>query len=642
MQFAMVEVAKGIIEPLVLTGVKGDRLIGRHLTGDIASFPVASVVHAGLTGDEPPVVYQFCPTWIASAMRAAGVQRLRTAVAANPEGDEEDDGPKLIDPGQVLYQSGQMIVTAASRKARRKEGEMFRALSKETGGMWSGYEVGHEFGYDQIAQFIRQNREEQKPDTLLWCMIFAALTANEGTQDAERNLSGFTAYLRDLFASGLVPKRGMISIEQFASAWKSGLLQKKYGDFNNLLEGYDKVIPALAHAKAQGMRGHELRRYIATTPGVGIPKGLGVTKFSFAMECWGENVACLDRWMFRVLGANEKIAGSYTAPVRGRGPLNAMDAQNKKITLHRKAGPKEERAEMTPIRKPPWEPFSEGSYSLQEYGGARFSDRYSAPKPTWQYKVGGVGPWIAAKRTKGVKGALGELVEPVEHEVRRLKLANAEQEAKAGTTTQAVVDEYEWWENKLTRTVYYQLALEEGKTDPRAALNPLARAQWTMWEDILRRHPDQTVQLDKARHMPLWVAIHGLEHVIGRVLIPYREHREEGARKALGLVERTLERAPGKGKAAEKHAAAVLALPGARSALREADEALRLARHGQPPQEAPMPPPRLLRGSRNPGIGRIFSEALAWKRGEVGHATSEAKALASKLSEQALEEFAAV
>lgn len=636
MQFAMVEVAKGIIEPLVLTGSRGDRLTGRHLTGDIVSFPVASVVHAGLTGDEPPVVYQFCPTWVAAAMRAAGVQRLRTAVAANPEGDEEDDGPKLIDPGQVKYQSGEMIVTADSRRTRRKEGELFRSLSKKTGGMWSGYEVGHEFGYDQIAQFIRQNREEQKPDTLLWCMIFAALTANEGTQDAERNLSGFTSYLRDLFATGIVAKRGMISIEQFASAWKSGLLQKKYGDFNNLLEGYDKLIPALAHAKAQGMRGSVLRRYVATTPGVGIPKGLGVTKFSFAMECWGENVGCLDRWMFRVLGANDKIAGSFTAPVSGMGPIAAMNNQNKKIALHRKAGPKEERAEMAPIRKPPWEPFSEGSYSLQEYGASRFSGRYGAPKPVWQYKVGGIGPWIAAKRVAG------ELVEPVEHEVRRLKLATEEQKKKQDTTPLAVVEEYEWWENKLTRTVYYQLALEEGKTDPRAALNPLARAQWTMWEDILRRHPDQTVQLDKARHMPLWIAINGLPNVIGRVLVPYREHREEGARKALGLIERTVGRAPGKGKAAEKHAAAVLALPGALSALREADEGLRLARQGEPPQEAPMPPPRLLRSKRNPGLGRVFSEALAWKRGEVTRASSEAKALASRLSERALEEFAAV
>jgi hypothetical protein len=600
MQFAIVEVEPGLHHPVVLTGVSGDRLTGRHLTGDIVSFPISSVVHVGLTGGEPNIVYQYCPTWVVAAMRASGVQGRIHRIAANP---------KFADPGHVKYQTGEQIWNYESRKRRATERALFASLMKKPGGLWSGYEVGHEFGYDQIKEFIYENREKQSPDTLLWCMIFAGLTANEGTQDAERNLSGFSAYLRELFARGVAPRRGLISLEDFTRAWKSGLARRKFEDFNHLLDGYEKLIPALAYAKDNGLRGTGLRRYIATT--VGIPSGLGITKFSFALECWGENVACLDRWMFRALGADEKIGGRYTAP-GVPGPKTILAATNKKIAAHRKAGPKEQRAEMTPIKPPPWPGFSEGSYVLAEYGGKRFSARFSAPPTRWQVREDG--KWKDYPLGEG-----GQLVEPVEYPERRLKVPTEEALKKHGTKRPEVLTEYEWWEKKLTRTVYYQIALSEAEKDPRAALNPLARAQWTMWEDILRRHPDPTIQLDKARHMPLWIAIHGDENVIKRALIPYHEHFEEVARKHRELLERTVAR---RGPRREE---AIAALPGAVEAHEMAKANLEAARAAK---------------SKRPGIGKIFSEALSWKRGEVGRASKEAKQLALKLSERALQELA--
>lgn len=498
MQFAIVD-DEGSFVPVVLDGASGDTMHGRHLNGEMVRFKVSDVVHAGLAGSEPNVVYQFCPSWVAKAMRRAGIRGR--SIAANPEEDDDEGGKKkakFSDPGHVKYHSAELIWNADSRRGRQEEGAYFASLSKDIGGLWSGYKVGHEFGYDQIKQFLQENREKQSPETLLWCMIFAALTSNEGTQAAEANLMGFSEYLRAIYATGVRPHKGMLTLKQLATAWSSGLLQNKFKSFNNLLEGFDRLVPALAYAKEKGLRGIELRRYVALTPGVTIPAGLGVTKFSFAMECWGENVGCLDRWMFRALGADERIDNRFTPDLRGGGPQLDLKHTNEKIAKHRRAGPPEERDFMTAIPKPPWAPFSEGAYVLSEYGGGRFSKRYKPPK-------------VGAK--------------PFQIE-------------KAGTTIPAVLAEYEWWEQKLTRTKYYQIAIEEAKTDPRAALNPIARAQWTMWEDIMRRHKDPGIQLDKARHMPLWLAIHGVKHITGRVLVPYREHREEGARKERELLER--------------------------------------------------------------------------------------------------------
>jgi hypothetical protein len=427
-------------------------------------------------------------------------------------------------------------------------------------------------------------------------MIFAALTANEGTQDAERNLAGFSSYLRELMLSGAVPRRGMLTFDQFVAAWKSGLAQRKFADFNNLLGGYERIVPALAKAKELGLQGDKLRRYIATTPGVGLPAGLGVTKFSFAMECWGENVACLDRWMFRALGADEKVGKSYFPSGMAKtwkGPRGSLDDINRKIAAHRKAGPKEERDWMLPVGPEPWPAFSDGAYVLSEYGGARFSKRRRAKK--------------------------GE--------------DRPEFLAKVGTTPESVVDEYEWWERKLQRTEYYRVALEEAKTDPRAALNPLARSQWTMWEDIMRRHPDQTIQLDKARHMPLWLAIHGRDEVIRRALIPYREHGEEVARKHLELQQRAVE-----GGDRRRRLEAEKELPGA-----AAEHAARMAELAEARGRVAVEGATklsLLERRGNPKLMSVMREALAVKRGEVARASAEARRLAARYDEATLAEFA--
>lgn len=431
MQFAIVESSPGFLEPVVLIGSSGGRVSCRRLTGEIASAPLDRVVHAGVVGDgaRPTVVYQWAPTWVMAKMQAAGYGAER--IAANPK------------PMQgVVYQSGENKWTPKARELRWKEQEIYRQ-HVQPDGSWSALSYTRVFGYHRVRQFIESyRRREVKPESFFWCMVFAALTASEATKTAEANLAGFAKLLAGRLASGARHSKDLISFDEFRRKG-AGFQEQRYKTLQGILEHFPAIERFLA---TTALSDRALRRAMILTPDFDTP-GLGCTKLSFSLECYGQDVACLDRWMLRAIGV------AQAAETRGGGVEGNLERVNQNIEAHRrffeqemkKKGkePPEERF-FEPVGGLPWAPFSDGAYVFSDYGADRFS--------------GKIGP---------------------------------------------VLDEYEFYEEALKRTAYYRYAVEEG------APNPLCRAQWTMWEDVLLHHPRPNVRLPMATHSPLFFVIEG-------------------------------------------------------------------------------------------------------------------------------------
>lgn len=571
MQFAIVELEEGQQTFMTIEGMRGGRLYGRHVwTWEPVSVELKDALHMGLTGDEPALVVQWTMPWIEARLRAAGVhpEQERFAIAANPaevEGEEDDEKDMTEGerkqheaemarlPADLAYQSGRMKWTSVSRKRRKKEQEQFLAAGRVARGRWTRKDVDHAYGYQLASVFIRDNRKLiYTTDNLFWSMCFALLTANEGTAKAEAHLSGFAKALRGKLAQGQELKPGIISEEEFTAAWEAGMVKEKWEGFNAILSSWPAVQAGLRAANENPenpVADRKLRSLLALH--YALPAGLGVTKFSFALECCGQDTACLDRWMLRAMGAVEKVKvkppikkvadpGGYI-PIFGPKGEGAIAYQthekiNRQIAAHTEGKGK-------PIPMPPWPPFSDGSYTLSEWGASRLGCR-----------------------------AGGE---------------------KAHLAKKPCLVEYEWWEDRLKATEFYKEAKAAG--DP----NPLCQAQWMTWEDVMRTHPKPNLRVRFATHSPLWAATHGSEALRAAKVAWGRQI----ARRRVGVP--------------------AVPPPG----IEEAAAPLRL----------------LPKRSANPkGLGRVFSEALAWKRGEVDRASPEAQELARRLSERALEEFAAV
>lgn len=456
MQFAIVESDPGFLEPVVMTGGDGRTVSCQRINGERATVDVSRIVHAGVIGEEnrPSVIFQWCPAWVVASMQARGYQPLAQRRVANPE--EEDEGGGEVQG--VKYQSGENKWTPGSRRDRWKEQRLYREFLKPGNRQWSGLDYTHIFGYHRVAQFIEKyRRREIKPESFSWCMIFAALTAAENTKTAEGNLGSFSDLLRGRIAlHGIKP--GILSFEEF-SRRTAGFQEQRF----KILEKILSTFPALEKFLSETMlQDRALRRAIITSKTLDTP-GLGITKFSFALECYGQDVACLDRWMLRAIGAANKVGGRYTPkPLAksSKGPAGPLARVNRNLDAHRKwwSDPKNRvdangqklekptREFFQHVPPPPWEPFSDGSYVLQAYGAGRFGER-----------------------------------------------------------TPGALHEYEFYEDQLAETDYYKYAVAEG------APNPLARAQWTMWEDVLRRHPNDSVRLETATHSPLFFVIEGKE-----------------------------------------------------------------------------------------------------------------------------------
>jgi hypothetical protein len=565
MQFAVVDLGDGKQTFMTVDGIRNGRLHGRHAwTWEPVAIEIERAVHMGLTGDEPAFVVQWTMPWIEQQLRAAGrhpeSQDLRIAAnpkggkkSIDPEGSEDDDesdmteGEKELNrieharlPPELAYQSGKMKWTTFSRKKRKKEQEAFLAAGRRAaGGGWTRKDRDHAYGYQLAKTFINDNRKLiYEGDNLFWSMCFALLTANEGTAKAEAHLAGFAKSLRGKIAAGAELKPGIITKQEFMAAWEAGMAEKKWEGFNNILGSWLKVKEGLAYANRDPLHpvsDGDLRELLVMH--FALPAGLGVTKFSFALECCGQNVACLDRWMLRAMGAHNRVqfkggltrtadmGGYIPAFGSGDGALSYsfFDKVNKQIEAHTEGRGK-------PIPLPPWKPFSDGAYILSEWGASNLGCR-----------AGG------KKKHLAMSGCLKE---------------------------------YEWWEGRLKDTEFYRDAKLAG--DP----NPLSQAQWMTWEDIMRTHPKLNLRVRFATHSPLWAATHGSEAL--------RRAKIEWGRS---IVIRRME--------------------------------------GDPRLNRPQAELR----SNPKGIGRVFEEALAWKRKEVNNASPEAKALARKLSESALVDF---
>lgn len=461
MQFAIVESKPGYLEPATMHSVEGGRVVCRLLSGERATTTLDKIVHAGVVGDgnRPTVIWQWCPSWVAASMIARGY--TCEAIAANPEGDEEPEEEEDVEAPKGdfdkkategwRYQSSENKWTPGARERRWKEQKVYRQWVQPNK-RWTALSVNRVFGYHRVRQFIESyRRREIVPEAFFWCMVFAALTASENTKTAEANLSGFARMIATRRAMGMPFKRDLISFDEFRRSG-SGFQVQRYNTLQKIFEAFPAIEQFLS---ATVLQDRALRRALLLHKDFDLP-GLGVTKGSFALECYGQDVACLDRWMLRAIGAAEKIGGRYTPRLdRAAGPDNERDHINRAIAAHQewwktprytKKGNlrKIPTGVFKPLPRFPWEPFSDGSYALSGYGADRFSN-----------------------------------------------------------AIENVIDEYEFYEDALKRTDYYRYALEEH------APNPLARAQWTMWEDVLLHHPRPNVRLPMATHAPLFFVIEG-------------------------------------------------------------------------------------------------------------------------------------
>jgi hypothetical protein len=260
------------------------------------------------------------------------------------------------------------------------------------------------------------------------------------------------------------------------------------------------------------------------------------------------------------------------------GPLSMLEKANKRIVFHNSGAP---------VAPPPWKPFTDGSYLFSEWGIEK----------------------VGSKTESG------------------------------GVSTEKL-NEYEWWEDRIKKTVFYK------EVDDYPC--PLARGQWTMWESIMRTHPKPQIFIAYADHKTLLKALSTDKERFDREWEEHSRKRKETffadpafAQKAtivnlpVGPIRRTGM------KALRETGTAIFekALSFKRGKIRRADAAVRtlaekhtekelLAMIGEPSQNNPSV------------IGRVFSEALAWKRGEVNRASPQARELAERLSAKALAEFA--
>ncbi len=478
MMFAMVDLGNGVLEPVKVSGALGDRLRVERLTGESKLVSLVDVAHCGATGgDEIPVgVYQFCPAWLDAQMRR--FLGGRQGIAANLPKKKESTKQRIAGAN---YLKKEIKWTPKARQDRWDEQSAYQAAMQPGLKSWSALHVVNHFGYMEVARFIESYANALNPETYFWAIVFGILTASEGTDRAEENFYHISKHLRSLRAKGLsfgeIASRG-VTQKEFARD-DAGFQDQRWKYFVLLLREYDLILRFIEDQKTllagtpHSQRGTLLRRALvkecARKDATFRIAGLGVTKMSFALEICGENVACLDRWMMRALGATEPVGGKFFPDSKAAGPADMLKLTNKRIGQHQKyyqnfprpgvtrlprtheesglpyvvqseSGKPDERYFGT-IPPPPWSPFTDGSYVLSEHAGNRMGEK----NPT-------------------------------------------------------ALKEYEWWEERLKSTEYYKLAVAEG------APNPLARAQWTQWEDVLRYNIDSRVQREKANHAEVfWI-----------------------------------------------------------------------------------------------------------------------------------------
>ena len=482
MRFAMVEKSPGAYDIMLVnastrTGLRG--LWFPLLTP--AHARLEDIVHVGWTGDggdEPMAVAQFCPTWLANRMINAGFQETHARYRrANPAGGAIDVGSRVFSKqskwGTVIAKSGKKkwVVcfdsgssgiknesslhlenptkqVGMSEKSRAKRSTQRTRLNKAAGGSisrWSVLAPGWQFGYADVRLFLEHHRKTITKQTVFWCMLFAALTANEDTKSAEKNMNGLTPVIQRKLAKGESLSSSMLTEDELARVWKSGLQDVKYKQSRGVLDSIDEVWEAIS---TYGAKDRALRDIFALQ--IGIPGGLRTVKFTFALEAMGNDLACLDRWMIRGLGLAEKVGGSYYPP-GGRTPRNRDAPAKAAIECYMTAQARRAVAAGGSLKTTaPFLPFSEEAYILSDY----YQDRFSC---------------MTAQRTVQLP----------------------------------CLREYEWWEDKLSLTPYYAAAVEAG------APNPLARSQWTFWEDVKRWVPVKGAGKMRATHEPLFVAAWG-------------------------------------------------------------------------------------------------------------------------------------
>lgn len=461
MIFAVVETGPDTIDFMIVSRVSDGVANGTHaFTLAPVSAPLSSVVHCGTVGDYPVAVCQFAPAWLAGAAASRSTRSL--ALAANPARRAEEDDDEDVDeedpeavakalpkaasmprnkhlPRHLWYMSSaDPSWDVQGYKNRVNESEYFRAANQSASKkVWenrtdappTGYMLGH-------GQMMRHRLLiHSNPENLYWCMVFALMTANEGTAVAEKNLASFAPLLK---------KHGTkLSKRDFLVGWRGGQPENKWKGFESISRTWDRLKVVLAENPKLDDR--DLRRKIAAERA--FPDGLGQIKFTFALECMGQDVACLDRWMWRALGAAHKTerkpypgTNGYIPDFTGakRGPADYLEKANARIAAH-KSGP--------PVPPPPWQPFSLGAYVMERWG----------------------------VQTVGQKTALGGVTLPKMHE-------------------------YEWWEDRLKKTAYYAVL-------PADTPNRLARAQWTMWESILRQHRSAPIFIAYATHGALFAML---------------------------------------------------------------------------------------------------------------------------------------
>lgn len=589
MDFAVVEPRPGLLDFVVNLRVdRRGNLSGTHwMWGSKVEVPLEAVVHVGMAGnnDHPPMLWQWCPAWTVAAMRRAQVPETRQARrAANPGGWEpasrttkgkvvawrwagppagpvapppspgspwvpvkaHDEivgwkwqGTRHGPPGSAPFEqvpppgvtdglwyttSGKMQHTVKGIANRRIEQERlaqaFWGEAKSRTYQAPIIDPTHYWGHYEIQGFLHDYRRGlgMNQQNVLFALMFGALTANESTATAEKNIKGLAEILNRKFKEGAAVTPGALTRDEFSAAWSSGLGTRKWKALQRLLRDAPRVYASLTQ---QGLVDRELRSEFVAT---GLPGGLGLIKFSFALECLGQDVACLDRWMFRGLGLPYKVN-----VFGGRAPQKReVDRAAREITAT-VAG-----MSLTSEKKAARLRTELGHLTGTSYWPRGIAREIAHGKPKTSVTDSGAKIRRAfrqvnqVRKHNGVKQllSLDPPYRPFSDEAWQLS------ELGIGSliaNTPRGLGAYEWFEGILMGTQHYAAAVQDG------APNPVARAQWTFWEDIMRAHPNVSVRIDRATHSAMFVAMFGGKGYLERMLPAAAAGKKSKAIPILGM-----------------------------------------------------------------------------------------------------------
>ena len=165
-------------------------------------------------------------------------------------------------------------------------------------------------GYDASREDMLALRKSP-PDvaTIRAVMLFACISANRGNGECERIFFRLWPHIADgsirrlnihqQYKLATTPLPEEHKVKGGIGVWYTDAEKTKgLGDYVHAVWDWSEDFVAWWHAHSK-LRDRELRRRAARE--LGMPLGLGLTKFTFGLELLGQNVCCLDKHILGIL-----------------------------------------------------------------------------------------------------------------------------------------------------------------------------------------------------------------------------------------------------------------------------------------------------------------------------------------------------